>query len=120
MKLSKNSKSLKANSLVESVIAIAIISICILVAFLVYINVIKQNKSVLSYNAKHQVEELYQQSMADQDFENEDYVYKDYRIEKQVTILEKEHIIRFDFKIKTGNKTHTIPKVAPLYLDEKN
>ncbi|MEO1033526.1 MAG: hypothetical protein AAFX55_19215 [Bacteroidota bacterium] len=114
MKLSKNFRFLKANSLLESVIAIAIISICILVAFLVYINVIKQNKSVINYNAKHQVEQIYQQSMADQDFENENYVYKNCIIEKRVTILEKEQIIRFDFRIKTGDKTHIIPKVVPL------
>ena len=113
-------KFLKANSLVESVIAIAIISICILVAFLVYINVIRQNKSIGYYEAKHTVNALYDQSIADRDYENQDYVYKNYSIEKRVSIDEKEHIIRMDFMIKTVAKTHTIRKVAPLYLYDEN
>ncbi len=118
MKLSKHSRFLKANSLVESVIAIAIISICILVAFLIYLNVIRQNKPVHYYEAKHRVEMLYNESVADKNYESEDYVYEGYSIEKLVNILKEDKVIRLDFKIKTGNKTYEINKVIPLDIDE--
>lgn len=118
MKSLKNFKYLKANSLVESVIAIAIISICILVAFLIYLNVIKQNKSVHYYEAKHKVESIFENSIITESYEDETFNYKYYSIEKTVGISEKENTIRIDFKIKTNNKTYTINKLIELHKDE--
>jgi competence protein ComGC len=118
MRLSRNFKYVKANSLVESVIAIAIISICILVAFLIYLNVIKQNKSIHYYEAKHQVESIFETSIMTKNYDDEIFTQKYYSIEKTANISEKEHIIRMDFKIKTSNKTYTINKLIPLHEDE--
>jgi len=120
MRSSRNFKYVKANSLVESVIAIAIISICILVAFLIYLNVIKQNKSVHYYSAKHQVESLFNAALMSNDFDDDTFKHKYYTIEKTVTISEEEHVARFNFKIKTANKTNTIRKLINLNTDEKD
>ena len=114
MRWSKNFKVLKANSLVESVIAIAIISICILVAFLIYLNVIKQSKSVHYYEAKHKVEMLFNDTVNNNNYEDEDYVYKNYSIQKVVDISKKEHVIYVNYKIKTATKTYLINKVIAL------
>ena len=110
----KNFKYIKANSLVESVIAIAIISICILVAFLVYLNVIKQNKSIAFYEAKHKVELLYNASVITKNFDDDTFEYKDYSIEKSVDISDEEHIARIDFKVITKHNTFTIHKLVKL------
>ena len=118
MKSLKNFNYIKANSLVESVIAIAIISICILAAFLIYLNVIKQNKSVHYYEAKHQVESIFENSIITINYEDETFNYKYYSIEKTVDVSEKENTVRIDFKIKTKNKAYTINKLTVLHKDE--
>lgn len=118
MKSLKNFKYIKANSLIESVIAIAIISICILVAFLIYLNVIKQNKSVHYYEAKHRAESIFENSIITKSYEDETFNYKHYSIEKTVDISEEENTIRIDFKIKTNSKIYTIHKLTVLHKDE--
>ena len=118
MELLKNFKFLKANSLVESVISIAIISICILVAFLIYINVIRQNRSIAFCKAKHSVELLYNNAIADKNYDDEDYKYENYIIEKRVEISKQAHVARVDFKVIEKNKSYVIHKIIPLVSDE--
>lgn len=110
----KNFKVLKASSIVESVIAIAIISICILVASLTYINVIKQNKSVNYYKAKHQVELINNEMLIEQNFNNDSFSFNNYTIKKDVELKEAENIAYVTYTITIGDKVDVIKKVIPL------
>ncbi len=109
----KSFKSLKASSLVESVIAIAIISVCVLVAFMIYINVVSQNHSVNYYQAKHKVDYLVQQSIDDNEHDDELYTFDGYTINKVVEIRKEERTTLLTFTIKTGGKTYIINKLLP-------
>ncbi|AXT18320.1 hypothetical protein D7030_08325 [Flavobacteriaceae bacterium AU392] len=113
MKLLKSFKKLKASSLAESVIAIAIISICALVGLTVYLNVMEQNKSTRYYNAKHKVELLTKESIELQSYDNDFLEYNDYTITKTARINKLEQSIVLVFTIKTGNKTYKINKLIP-------
>jgi len=110
----KNFKVLKASSIVESVIAIAIISICILVASLTYVNVIKQNKSVNYYKAKHQVELINNDMLIEQNFNNDRYTFKNYSITKDVELNKPENIAFVTYTITIGDKTNVIKKLIPF------
>lgn len=107
----KSFKNLKASSITESVIAISIISICALVAFTIYLNVIKQNKSIQYYNAKHTINLLTQQSIQQNDYEDNSYSYTGYTIDKSVDVSKTDHTALLTFTFKSGNKTHVITKL---------
>ncbi|MDO5968989.1 hypothetical protein Q4Q35_04140 [Flavivirga aquimarina] len=111
MKSLKNFKLLKASSVLESVIAISIISICALVAFMVYLNIIRHNKSIAYFNARHSISLLIQQSIEQKDYESNDYTFTGYSIKKQVDVNETEHTALLTFTYKTGNKTNVINKL---------
>jgi len=115
MPLLKSFKELKASSLVESVVAISIISICALVAFLVYLNIVKQSKSVHYYNAKHQVEFLAHESVKQQNYEEDIFQFNGYTITKNVSIDKEEQTVFLAFIIKTGNSEHQINKLITYY-----
>ncbi|WP_308993682.1 hypothetical protein QLS71_007900 [Mariniflexile litorale] len=107
----KNFKNLKASSITESVIAISIISICALVAFTIYLNVIKQNKSIHYYNAKHTINFLIEESVQQNDYEDNSYSYNEYTIDKKVGVNKRNHTALLTFTFKSGNKTNVITKL---------
>ena len=111
MRSLKNFKTLNASSVVESIIAISIISVCALVAFLIYLNVIKQNKSINYLNAKHKISLLTQQSILENDFEDNQYSFKNYTIDKKVTINKTEHTSFLTFTLNIGSKTTVFNKL---------
>ncbi|WP_452223475.1 hypothetical protein [Lacinutrix chionoecetis] len=81
MNLLKNYK-LKASSLIESVIAIAIISICVFIATMVYVKLLDSDYEISYYKAKQKITELHLQTIEQQDFEDENYDFESYRIKK--------------------------------------
>lgn len=115
MQLLKNYKNLKASSLVESVIAIAIISVAALVAFMVYLNVIRQNKTIYYYAAKHEVELLTQQAVMQKNYDDDEFNYNAYTINKEVIIDKNEQVAYVTFTIKTGGKTFLVNKLIPYH-----
>ncbi|NMH85975.1 hypothetical protein [Flavivirga algicola] len=114
MQLLKNYKVFKASSLTESVFAISIISICVLVVFMVYLNIISQNKPVYYYEAKHTVEFLTQESIKQQNYEDNAFEYKGYTINKKVTINKEDQMVSLSFFIKTGHNKYKINKLIPF------
>ncbi|WP_346882344.1 hypothetical protein [uncultured Algibacter sp.] len=118
MLLLKNFKILKASSVAESVIAIAIISVCTLVAFLVYLNVIKQNKPIGFFNAKHKVNVITEQSVLDNDYEDNVYTFNGYTINKTVIINKTEHTAHLKFIVKSGHSTDVINKLISYYEED--
>ncbi|MEW4923114.1 hypothetical protein [Algibacter sp. 2305UL17-15] len=115
MPLLKNFKTLKASSVMESVIAISVISVCSLVAFLIYLNVIKQNKSIHYFNAKHSINLLTEQSVLENNYENDTYTFNSYTISKEVTINKAEQTALLKFTIKSGNSIDVINKLITYY-----
>jgi hypothetical protein len=119
MRLSKNfNTALKASSLIESIIAIVLISVCSLVALTIYLNVIGQNNPTTYYEAKHTVEMLAEEAQDKQDFEDDTYNYKHYSIEKNVTIQPNEKIAIIDYSITSGNKSNTIKKLITIEKED--
>ncbi|OEK09148.1 hypothetical protein A8C32_10465 [Flavivirga aquatica] len=115
MLLLKSFKMLKASSLVESVMAISIISIAALVACMVYLNVVKQNKTVDYYEAKHHVNILVEEMVKQQNYDNDVFIRKKYAIEKEVTVNKKDQTVFVVFTIRTGGKSYVINKLIPYY-----
>ncbi|TGV01055.1 hypothetical protein EM932_16990 [Flavivirga rizhaonensis] len=104
---------MKASSLVESVIAISIISICVLVVFMVYLNVINLNKSVHYYKAKHTIEFLTQEIIKQQDYEDNIFKYEGYTVTKKATIDDEDQMVLLSFLIQTGHNEYQVNKLIP-------
>ena len=102
MRLSRNYK-LKASSLMESVIAIAIIAVCLLIASLIYVKLLDSDYEVAYYEAKQKVKELHFETITNQQFEDETYQYDAYKITKTVndTSIDLKEV---NFEIKTKKK----------------
>lgn len=113
MSASKRFKYLNGSSILESVIAIAITSICILVAFTIYINVVKRNDPIAYYDAKQKVELLTRNVMEQEDYENDSYGYDNYTIVKEVELRETEKTVLLKWTIKTANKAYDVKKIIP-------
>ena len=116
MLLLKNFRSLKASSLLESVIAIAIISICILVAFSIYLNVMNTKKPIAYLNAKHKVEAWTQEIISKRDFDDDTYSTEGFVITKSAQINEHDKNVLLKFSITTHSKTYEIQKMV-LYTN---
>jgi len=116
----KNYKYLKASSLLESVIAISIISICILVAFSIYVNVTSNKKSVGFYNAKHKVEELTNTVLSEKDYEDDEFKYNGFKIKKNVDIDRDNNLVELNFQITTSDKTYIIHKILPYIIENED
>ena len=109
----KRFKYLKGSSILESVIAITIISVCILVGFTIYINVAKRNDPLAYYKAMQNVELLTQQTIETKDYEADSYEYEGYTIIKNVNVRESEKVVELEWGIKTAKKAYNVKKIIP-------
>ncbi len=75
---------LRASSLGETVIAMALISICLGMTLIVYGRVISSSENVSSYLAEQKVKQLIYETEEEQLFEDEDFDYGTYKILKRV------------------------------------
>jgi len=105
---------IKAYSLIESIIAIVLISICSLVALTVYLSVISQNNPIYYYEAKHKVELLTSEAEQLQNFEEDTYLYETYQIEKTVRLERNNNVAILNFKIISGNKNYNIKRLISI------
>lgn len=105
MKSSKRFKKLKASSVLESVIAITIISICVLVASVIYINVISHNSSIAYYNAIHTIKTLKIESIQLKDYEDNNYDYDDYSINKKIILNKSEKTVLLEWEVISGKSS---------------
>lgn len=80
----KNNLYLKASSLIETVIAISIITICSLIGTLVFTNVINQTPPVKKYEYKFELNLLLEKTIAEKDLTPFKRNYGDFSIEKKV------------------------------------
>ncbi|WP_353780193.1 hypothetical protein [Winogradskyella sp. 3972H.M.0a.05] len=117
MRLLKNFR-VKASSLVESIIAIVIISVCVMIAFMVYVQVMQNSHPIPYYEAKHKIQKIIQEDMKANDFENNTYKHTNYTIDKSVFINREDKIVELKFKITSGEKIYIINTLVPYDRSE--
>ena len=97
------SYNLQASSMLESVIAIAIISVCLVIATMVYVKVIDTDYDMAYYMAQQEVSKLHYQTLKDQSFEDETFDYEVFKINKATEDINpelKRVTFNVDYKIK--------------------
>ncbi|MEO9531930.1 MAG: hypothetical protein ABJG68_15740 [Crocinitomicaceae bacterium] len=75
---------LKAYTLFESVVAISIITILLVISSLIYGNVIESEKPLSYYQAKQDVQELFQETKATSAFFTKNFSFETYDIQQDV------------------------------------
>lgn len=98
MKLSNN-YNLKASSLAETVIAMALISISLAIAFAVYNSVVSGSGGLSKYEAEQQLKEVIYKTRLNKDIGNEDFDYESYKIIKTTEATESEGVFICDYKV---------------------
>lgn len=88
MKLSKNYKNLQASSLMESVIATAIIAICVIMATIVFVNVFKTGHSTAFFEGSQEIHSIIHNLKKQQEVTDDTYTYPNFTIEQKVTNYE--------------------------------
>ena len=119
----KNNKMfVKGSSLIETVISITIITICSLIATLVYTSVINQTPILKKYEYEYEVEKLINKTITEKDYTYYKKKFEGFTIEKKVTNeTENKQIKSVTFIITSKNKTINFPlKVINDISDEKN
>ncbi|MEE9363935.1 MAG: hypothetical protein V3U92_15145 [Cellulophaga sp.] len=109
MALPKNCRKqyVVAGSLIESVIAISIIAICLLIALKLYISILDSRSLSNDYRVKYQVDKLLSELKVNQNFESEVYDFKTFMINKVVTDFEgKKNIKKVSYVV--VNKKDTV------------
>ncbi|PTX64077.1 hypothetical protein C8N46_101687 [Kordia periserrulae] len=107
MKRLKNFK-IQASSLMESVLATAIIAICVVIATIVFVNVFKINYDTTFIEARHTIKAIIVKLQNQSKIEDDTYEFSEYSIEQIV----KPHddypkIQHIEFTIKTNTRTET-------------
>lgn len=113
----KLSRNLKAASLTESVIAIVIISICLSIAFMIYMKVVSISTPVYYIDAKQKIEKITNTTMQQRDYEANTYDFVAYKIEKQVIIDKKFNIVTLHYTIVSSSKKHVVQKIIPYEIN---
>ena len=93
---SKNYSRLKGSSLIESIIAIAIISICILLGVTIYSNVLKYDNINIEVLNNH-VELDFQEMKLNTSYKDKNYNYKEYTIRRKVNM--KDQLFEVEYLI---------------------
>lgn len=99
--------TLKASSILESVIAIAIISICIVIASSIYVKLINADYNLAYYQGLQHIERLNTNIIEQQNFEDDLIRTEAYTINK--TVIESENnTIEIEYHLKTRHKEKKI------------
>ncbi len=101
---------IKASSLLETVIAITIITLCSLVGTMVYSSIIDQTSPLLKYQYQYELDLHIQKATVLKDFSPSKKTYKGFTIEKKVTqSLYDEKIQKIIFIVTTAKDTIQYP-----------
>lgn len=96
---------IKASSIYESVISIAIISITITVATYVFVNIMNSQQSLSFYQMVEKVADLKQECITKQNFTNSNSTFKEFKLFKTVeNFNENKHLKKVRFTIKKNSK----------------
>ncbi|MGH1387345.1 hypothetical protein [Kordia sp.] len=107
MKQLKNYK-IKASSLLESVMATAIIAICIVIATIVFVNVFKTNVSTDFIQARQKIHTIIHELQQQKKIEAHTYIFSNFTINQEVNAYEDHATLKqIHFTITTNTKTET-------------
>jgi len=108
MALSKRCYKLKANSLLESVIALSIIAVCLYIAVVVYSRVFTPKTSLKAYSMQNKI--------------NEAFVYKELGIDTLAVPVSEDQSLKIDeqdvgstIKVVVKNNGNTLEKEQTYY-----
>ena len=101
--------NIKASSLTESIIAMVIVAICLSIAIVVYVSVLKRDRGLPYHKAEQKVKELAWAAQNEQLWDDEDYTFPSFTINKKVEQLkglENTHKMVFTINMPNGKKNY--------------
>lgn len=111
---------LKASSLIETVIAISIITVCSLIATLFYSKVTNTIPPVKKYELYYEVERLLEETTINKDLNPGIKSKEEWKIEKKVEIAHNESgLFKVSFIINERNKNYEYIILVAASTDEK-
>jgi|GEM_PF-1740624 len=106
----RTSYKIKGSSLIETVIAITIITICSLIATLVYSRIVGQTPPIKNYEWSMEVSRLMEETSLKNDFVPINREYKDYSIEGRLSKRQEDGGLKnIEFLVISQNDTVVIP-----------
>ena len=103
--LKKNKNKLAAFTLFESVVAIAIISVLIGLATIIYSNLVEAERPIAFYQAKEKIDECFYEMKKTGAFFPKNFVYENYSIEQKVDFYNgNKKIYLVEFVVMSQNK----------------
>lgn len=105
----KTSYKISGSSLIETIIAITIITVCSLIATLVYSRIVGQTPPIKKYNWTMEVSRLMEETSLKNDFAPFKREYKDYSIEGRWSKQEDGGLNNIQFLVISQNDTVVIP-----------
>lgn len=109
----------RASSLIESVIAITIIAICLLVALKLYVTILEARPSINKHRLKFKVDKLVSEMKLNPSFTSETYDFKTYKIRKTVTENEnQQQLKKVSYSIEQQKDTITYHYYILAYEDQ--
>lgn len=117
----RTSYKIKGSSLIETVIAITIITICSLIATLVYSRIVGQTPPVKKYEWSMEVNRLMEETSLKNDFAPFKREYKDYSIEGRLSKRQEDGgLNNIEFLVITQNDTVLIPMMLYKFDSHEN
>lgn len=111
--------NVKGSSIGESVIAMALVAICLAMAITVYGQVISSGMNVSDMIAEQKVKELVWQTEESQLFEDEDLNFETFRIQKRISHKENNGLYEVTFTVlNNGNKHSSIFLIGETFTTE--
>ncbi len=99
---------LAASSLIESVIAITIITVCLLIALKLYITVLEGRPSANDHRLRFQIDKLVSEMKLNPSFDSETYEFETFKIHKNVSDYEDlERLKKISYTVVTQSDTIT-------------
>ncbi|MBR9855993.1 MAG: hypothetical protein GYB37_15735 [Algicola sp.] len=115
---SLNRFKVSASSLVESIIAMVIIAVCLSIALVVYVNVLRVDKGLPYYAAEQKVKELLWKEVDKPFMEDEVFTYPTYSIQKTVEEIDgAAETYKLTFTVELPNKSKSYEHVVVKYGD---
>ncbi|WP_298423800.1 hypothetical protein [uncultured Kordia sp.] len=119
MKSLKNFKKLRASSLLESVMATAIIAICVIMATIVFVNVFKTAHSTAFFEGSQQIQTIITELQKKQKITEKTYSYPNYTIEQKVSVYDKStNIKHVQLELITNQERKTFQYLLKVRTDE--
>ena len=102
----RSSVQLPAFTLFESVVAVSVITVLLLISSMIYANIIDAEKPIPYYQARQEVDKIFQDTKSSQAFFTKNYSFENYDIEQVVEPYKgNKKLVQIDYTVKNGTKT---------------